>query len=652
MVTLHYYQNDCLKATDRVRKNGKGRALVVMASGLGKTVVAAFDAKRFRESSPDARVLYLCHQNNILEQAHSTFTAINGSQHTYGFFTGVEKNGHAAQFLFASLQTMRKHKGLFRPDEFPYIVVDESHHTYADTYLDVVEYWKPKFLLGVTATPDRTDGEDIRRVFGKEVFFLPIDEALAQELLTPVDYRLLTDEIQMQTMLETPQGKMSITKLNKLIFVPRRDEEIAKIILKHAEEFAAPRIIIFCESVIHCDHLARYLPDSLPFHSKIHLRERVVRLELFRQGIVSTLITVDVFNEGMDIPEANILAFLRSTASPTVFFQQLGRGLRKSEGKDKVLALDFVGNCERIRMILDLWEAVKKSPLRRPAEEAGKTPRNYSTRTLHRAREPFTLNVNTVEFKEKVMRILDIIRTRNFYPTLQEAQEAVLTLGIEAKYGQKGYRNRYREDPRLPSSPETLYSTSWKGWGKFLGKSRKATYKTLLQASKAAKKLNIATSIEYRGERYKEDPRLPRNPEEEYEDKWEDWGVFLGTGSGTVKNPYATWQEAGKAAIKLSITSHKEYTERRKEDLCLPGAPPQHYADFPGWGSFLKTGNKAPRHIDAYPTWQEAARSVQALGITSSKYASRYKEDARLPWNPWKFYKDFPGWDIFLGRKK
>jgi len=133
----------------------------------------------------------------------------------------VEKTAHSVDFLFASFQTMRKHLKDFRPDEFDYIVVDESHHIYGDTFIDVVTYWKPQFLLGMTATPDRSDGQDIRKVFGTEVFCLPLEEALAQNLLTPVDYRMITDEIQLEGKITSGDRKLSINRLNRSISFPK-----------------------------------------------------------------------------------------------------------------------------------------------------------------------------------------------------------------------------------------------------------------------------------------------------------------------------------------------------------------------------------------------------------------------------------------------
>jgi len=428
MFQPRFYQHDCLRIFQKVRQKGIQRALAVMASGLGKTVTMAFDALTFRKHFPKARVLYLCHQNQIANQARGTFEAVNGSGCTYGYYNGLEKIAHSVDFLFASFQTMRTHLKNFLPDEFDYIVVDESHHTYGDTFLDVVTYWKPKFLLGMTATPDRTDGQDIRKVFGREVFYLPLEEALAQGLLAPVDYRLMTDEIRLMNVTETSKRRLSLKMLNRTIFVPRRDEEIVRIIKKHSQELQQPKTIVFCQSIQYCEHLAKIMPGAITIHSKISLTERMVRTELFRQGLIHTLLTVDVFNEGIDIPEANVIVFLRTTTSHVVFFQQLGRGLRLCEGKDRVIVLDFVGSCERVKTIYTLWDEVKRRRQKHlastPSSRAGGCPRNV---------DPFYLNVGVVNFEEKILGLIDIVRRINDGYTREECISMLQAYAAELK---------------------------------------------------------------------------------------------------------------------------------------------------------------------------------------------------------------------------
>ncbi|MDP3661737.1 MAG: zinc-ribbon domain-containing protein [bacterium] len=376
-------------------RRGKRAALAVMASGLGKTVTAAFDLKTWL-SENKGRVLYLSHQNDILTQAQDTFREVLGSGYQYGFFTGLEKSAHRADIVFASLQTMRKHHKSFRPDEFSYIIFDESHHTPASSYLEVVKYFTPKFLVGLTATPDRRDGQNIRSLYGDEVFYLPLEEALVRSLVTPVDYRLMGDEISLEE-LGASRVWNSTAELQTL-FVPKRDEEVAALIAKHAVELTLPRMIIFASTILRADQLTKSIPGSVAIHSRAPIKERLVRMELFRLGLIPTVITVDCFNEGVDIPQANLIVFLRSTASPVVFFQQLGRGLRRAEGKEKVIVLDFVGNCERITMLKDLSDAIEH---RR---------REYHKRAGVETPSDAKASETSIRFDERVVQVLDVIK--------------------------------------------------------------------------------------------------------------------------------------------------------------------------------------------------------------------------------------------------
>ena len=298
-----------------------------------------------------------------------------GPDRGFGYYCG-RKAHRRRQFLFASFQKMQGGYREFERGEFDFIVVDESHHSHARTYREVIEYFRPKQLLGITATPDRTDLQDIRGIYGDEVFALPFEDALAQGLLTEVDYHLMADELQNLEILERPIGRVSIRGLNKRLFIPRRDEEVVRIIQQRMGEVQDPRVIIFCQSVMHCDRLAELMPRSYAVHYEISRRRQDVRLERFRAGLANTLLTVDKFNEGIDIPEANVIVFLRSTTSRTVFLQQLGRGLRRHPSKDRVVVLDFAANCERLQMVNELWEIIgaKLTTSRRNSIDGGPKP--------------------------------------------------------------------------------------------------------------------------------------------------------------------------------------------------------------------------------------------------------------------------------------
>lgn len=398
MYTPHPYQETCLQALQVAREQGKKRALVVLATGLGKTFTAALDVKKFLSSSKD-KVLFLCNQNTILEQACEEFESMFGKNEEYAFFFGRKKAGaKQARFVFASFQTIHRHKERFSPKEFAYVVVDESHHSHADTYLPVIQHFKPKFLLGITATPDRADLQDIRHIYGKEVFDLPLEEALAQNLLTPVDYHLMTDELMTQDVLDTPAGKMSVKELNRKIFIPKRDIEIAAIINRQTKTFKSPKVMVFCKSIKHVLAMEAVLPNSISIHSRLSTKMQSERINNFRQGKFTYALTVDKFNEGVNFPDVNLVVFLRSTNSATIFFQQLGRGLRKAKDKNKVLILDFVANIERIEMVTKLFREVKE----RTANESLPRPVGVSETSFE---------VNSINFDEKVVQgLLDKLK--------------------------------------------------------------------------------------------------------------------------------------------------------------------------------------------------------------------------------------------------
>lgn len=454
------YQRTCLNALGAARRKGRKRALAVMATGLGKTVVSAFEIKRLLKQAP-GRVLYLCHSNHILRQARKTFEEVLGGSYTHGYFHGTEKHLHHVDVLYGSLQTMYKQRKKFKRREFRYVVVDEVHHAHAATFRPTIEYFQPDWMIGLTATPERGDGLDISTLFeGKPVFELGIFKALARRHLCDVDYRIMTDEIQKLEVLDTPVGKLSIAELNRTVFVPKRDKEIARIIRqKAAEEFESPRVMVFCASIEHAERMAKLMPHAAVVHSKLKPKEKDERLDAFRSGKISTILTVDMLNEGIDVPEANVIVFLRSTASRRIFLQQLGRGLRKALGKLKVLVLDFVANCERLEMIDQLQQGVRDALNALPSGpkadgEAGE------------AQPAFILTLDGVKFDERVWKLLEASRQKHGLYT-REVLEAQL-LNKARTLGRSPSQKEVEVDPNMAASG-TFYRIFQKDtWGEIL----------------------------------------------------------------------------------------------------------------------------------------------------------------------------------------
>jgi len=413
-----------------------------MASGLGKTFTSAFALRAFRRSFADGRVLFLAHQKDLLDQAEVAFRNLFGDSLSYGQIHAFEKNLRQ-QVTFATFQSMREElttgkkkrkKRTYGPGYFEYIIVDESHHGHAPTYREVITYFKPKFLLGMTATPDRMDMQDIRDIFGQEVFRLDLEEALSQGLLTPVDYRILADEIVTKEKLDIPPHRISLRGLNRIFFAKKRDSEIVRTVMKRVKEVPDPRVIVFTASIKHADQLEQLLPGSIAIHSGITQGERRRRLDFARSGLSRIVITVDQFNEGVDIPQANVIVFLRSTQSRTVFLQQLGRGLRIFKGKSRVLVLDFVANAERLMFLRQLREELRST-------------------TSHKrggVRHEFHVDWGNVTFEERAESVANLLER--------------LRVGITPEQLLQYLRHFYERHGRAPQHREFKWANGLPSW--------------------------------------------------------------------------------------------------------------------------------------------------------------------------------------------
>ena len=559
------------------------RALMVMATGLGKTIVSIEVVKYF--ITPKDRALFLCHDNGILNKSYKDYKKYIGESYTYAKFYGAQKDWEADKhnFVFATFQSVLAHlnnpkakKKLFSPKHFTFIVVDESHHAQAETYAEVINYFKPKYKLGMTATPDREDGEDIRDIFGEEVVKILLPEAIAKGWLTPVEYKLLSDGLDEEKIRQICKDvlddniRMTEKQINEKIFIKVRSQEQCKIIQQYSKTRKA---IVFCENIQHAQHIGSLLPSSVSIHSQQATGVNDANYELFETGAVKHVLVVDKFNEGIDIPDTELLSFLRRTESERIFYQQLGRGLRKVPGKEKVVVLDFVGNIERIKQVSKLAQEIKA--IAGIERKKNGTP-NMSP--LHVEGKGFSF-----DFSDQVVNLFSVFERleQDFYLTWQEASQAAIRLKIK---DQKDYRRKYVKDPRLKQNPE--HYDGFPGWPPFLGLvyqrrlGKKHCYKTWQEASKSAIRLNITHSKEYE-KKYKADPKLPSQPNRVYSD-FPGWKKFL-------SKYYDTWQQASKAAIKLGIRTYKEYVRDKKyiADKMLPSLPPEFYKNFPGWPIFL-----------------------------------------------------------------
>lgn len=352
----YVYQQEILDHLAAERElYGRYKNLVVAATGVGKTIIAAFDYKRFIKENPNARLLFVAHRKEILEQSMEKFQEVL-NDFNFGELYVDGKKPKDIQHLFISIQSLNS-SGLLdktrtTEDYYDFIVVDEFHHAAADSYQKLLKYYKPKILLGLTATPERMDGKDILKYFdGRIASQMLLGEAINRNLLSPFQYFGVTDDVDYQK-INWINGKYDTRQLEN---VYTSDDIRCNLILSKVKEYVtdmdAVKGLGFCISVNHALYMAEFFNDhgipSLALSSK---SEDTIRDDAKHQlvsGEIKFIFVVDLYNEGVDIPEVNTVLFLRPTESATVFLQQLGRGLRLSEGKECLTVLDFVGRSNK-----------------------------------------------------------------------------------------------------------------------------------------------------------------------------------------------------------------------------------------------------------------------------------------------------------------
>ena len=335
----NYMQKKALKELNRYRAIGVNRALTIASAGSGKTYLAAFDALNFNPK----RLLYIVHEGSILRKSLETFQEVFGKNVSYGIYSGTSKESDA-DFVFATNITMCKTLELFSKDEFDYIIIDECHHATAETYKKIIGYFEPEFLLGLTATPERLDNQDVFELFDHNVpYELRLRDAIANDLVVPFKYFGIRDKLVDYGLTGNEERRM-IAQMAK----EDHCDFIAEQIEKHRPQ-GKLKALAFCRNVTHarmmCEALGeRYYTAYLTGRNDIGERVRAYNDLQNDAHNLEILFTVDILNEGVDIPGVNMVLFLRPTESTTIFIQQLGRGLRKYTNKEYVTVLDFIGN--------------------------------------------------------------------------------------------------------------------------------------------------------------------------------------------------------------------------------------------------------------------------------------------------------------------
>lgn len=382
-ITPNRMQQSALEALEALHERNEPRALLVSATGTGKTYLSALDVERQKPH----RVLFIAHRKRILSASKESFERVLGHRYSYGLYQGSQRSKDTS-CIFAMIGTLAKHLGEFAPEDFDYVIIDEAHRTGAAGYRAILDYFRPKFVLGMTATPSRTDGYDVYGLFNHIIAYrITLQDALENDMLTPFHYFGIAD-------LEIDEEACDdVTLFGKLTSEARLDHIIRKI-EEYTVEKSRRKGLVFCGRNEEASFFAhafneRGLP-SMAISGSSSDAERDEAICKLERGELEYLFSVDIMNEGVDIPSLNQIIMLRKTESSIIFIQQLGRGLRKHEGKEYTLVLDFIGNYQRnylVPIALSGDRTYNKDTLRKVVKEGSEVIPGCSTISFDRISE-------------------------------------------------------------------------------------------------------------------------------------------------------------------------------------------------------------------------------------------------------------------------
>ncbi|MFZ5967409.1 MAG: DUF3427 domain-containing protein [Bacillota bacterium] len=351
----YYYQKEILEKLQVEREVfGRNKNLLVAATGVGKTVIAAFDYKRFKaKNRHSARLLFVAHREEILKQSIHTFRGIV-RDYNFGDLMVGGNNPNSLNHLFISIQSFNCTKLYEKTSSefYDFIIIDEFHHAAADSYQKLLNYYQPKILLGLTATPERMDGKNVLEYFENTIASeMRLPEAIDRKLLCPFQYFCVTDTVDL-SKLKWSRASYDIKELENVYTSNKiRSQQIVNSLDRYVADINEVKGLGFCVSIDHAKYMASFFNSidipSVALYAGMDRRERENVKSKLVQGEIKFIFVVDLYNEGVDIPEINTVLFLRPTESLTVFVQQLGRGLRLSEGKECLTVLDFVGQAHK-----------------------------------------------------------------------------------------------------------------------------------------------------------------------------------------------------------------------------------------------------------------------------------------------------------------
>jgi superfamily II DNA or RNA helicase len=451
-------QQEALQALEFYRKKGWKKGVVILPTGTGKTILSALDAKRL-----GGKVLFLVHRLDILKQSIAAYQRV-WPQMRAGILTGeARENESKCDVLFASKDTLRQATELvnYKRNEFGYIVVDEVHHGQTPSYSDIFAYFRPRFMLGMTATPDRTDRKDIFELFDyNKIFEVSLQEAIEDGYLVPYTYYGLLDNID-YSRIRYQNNRYRVDDLERHLIIPERNEAILR---EYLDKGDGDKAIGFCVSIKHANRMAEFFNKHGVSAAAItsETTDRGDKIAAFRHDEINVVFTVDLFNEGVDFPNVRVLMFLRPTESKTVFVQQLGRGLRLCIEKDRVRVLDFIGNYKRANQVRKWLAASSRETVQiEGGERRKKTEYTYSTGC-------------EVKFQSEVEEILDRQDEADLEVTSGDLKEAYFLLA--ENLGRKPSRADIDEQGQYKSALYNRLFGSWKNFLQEVGEYTEASY--------------------------------------------------------------------------------------------------------------------------------------------------------------------------------
>lgn len=336
-IVLRDHQQEALISLEEMRKQGESIALLYHATGTGKTITAVSDAKKLGQ-----RTLFLAHTKELVNQAKAAFEAA-WSEVASGIYMGQEKNKDS-YIVCGSVQSISQNIEEFKPDDFGYIIIDEAHHGTAETYRKILGYFKPQFTLGLTATPERADGEDLLETFKNVAHKLDLQKAVELGELVPIRCIRVKTNVDL-TSVRINGIKYNSQDLESKLFIPERNKLIVDTYLEFVKN---KKTVVFCASVYHAEIIAELFKEAgvkaeaVSGSTKSKVRDKILRD--YENGDINVLCACDLLNEGWDSPKTEALFMARPTMSKTIYMQQLGRGTRKSEGKEYLMVFDFIDN--------------------------------------------------------------------------------------------------------------------------------------------------------------------------------------------------------------------------------------------------------------------------------------------------------------------